>query len=63
MFTVWAGAMVDSLGSRKGFVVDVPFVGVGNAGLVGPDPVLFLKGLLERRGEGRRSVVATELAN
>lgn len=33
-----------------------------NAGLVGPEPTLFLKGLFESRGEGLRSVVAAQLA-
>jgi hypothetical protein len=50
---------VVSLGSRKGFV---PLVGGGSPGLIGPEVILFLKGLLESRGEGCRSVLTAKLA-
>lgn len=53
---VSAAGTAISVASRKGFVeIGRPFiVGLGTAGLRGP--FRFLKGLLERRCEGPRSV-------
>lgn len=57
---VGAGAIVGSLGSRKGF--ELPLIDGENDGLAGPEVILFLKGLLESRGEGRRSALTAKLA-
>lgn len=52
-----------SFGSRNGFLEEAPWAGGGDAGLVGPEAILFLNGLFERRGDGLRSVLTTQLAN
>lgn len=44
-----------SFGSRNGFLEEAPWAGGGDAGLVGPEAILFLNGLFERRGDGLRS--------
>ncbi len=60
--TVADGDVASSVESRNGFVdIGLAEEGVSSAGLVGPEPIRFLKGLFERRGEAPRSVAVREL--